>query len=49
MALHTPLTVTERHRHGYDVFPDAERTIPFGSGATCFYNYGDLMILETGR
>ena len=44
MTLHTPLTVTELHRHGYDVFPDAGRTQPFGSGATCFYNYGDLMI-----
>jgi len=44
MTLHTPLTVTERHRHGYDVFPDSGRTQPFGSGATCFYNYGDLMI-----
>lgn len=44
MTLHTPLTVIERHRHGYDVFPDSNRTQPFGSGATCFYNYGDLMI-----
>ena len=44
MTLHTPLTVTERHRHGYDVFPDADRTQPFGSGATCFYNYLDLTI-----
>jgi len=44
MAIHTPLTVVERHRHGYDVFPDANRTQPFGSGATCFYNYVDLMI-----
>jgi len=44
MTLHTPLTVVERHRHGYDVFPDSNRTQPFGSGATCFYNYGDLMI-----
>ena len=44
MVIHTPLTVVERHRHGYDVFPDADRTQPFGSGATCFYNYGDLMI-----
>jgi len=44
MTLHTPLTVTERHRHSYDVFPDSGRTQPFGSGATCFYNYGDLMI-----
>lgn len=44
MALHTPLTVTERHRHGYDVFPDSNRTQPFGSGATCFYPHGDLML-----
>ncbi len=44
MALHTPLTVTERHRHSYDVFPDAGRTQPFGSGATCAWNYLDLQI-----
>ena len=44
LTLHTPLTITERHRHSYDVFPDANRTQPFGSGATCFYNYGDLAI-----
>lgn len=44
MTVHTPLTVVERHRHGYDVFPDSNRTQPFGSGATCFYPYGDLMI-----
>jgi vancomycin resistance protein VanW len=44
MTLHTPLTVTERHHHGYDVFPDSNRTQPFGSGATCFYPYVDLMI-----
>lgn len=44
MTLHTPLEVTERHRHSYDVFPDSNRTQPFGSGATCFYPYGDLMI-----
>ena len=44
ITLHTPLTVVERHRHGYDVFPDANRTQPFGSGATCFYPHGDLMI-----
>lgn len=47
LTLHTPLTVTERHRHGYDVFPDANRTQPFGSGATCYYPYGDLMIKNT--
>ena len=44
MTLHTPLDVIERHRHGYDVFPDSNRTQPFGSGATCYYPYGDLMI-----
>lgn len=44
MTLHTPLTVTERHRHSYDVFPDSNRTQPFGSGATCAYNYLDLQI-----
>lgn len=44
MTLHTPLCVIERHRHGYDVFPDSNRTQPFGSGATCFYPHGDLMI-----
>ena len=47
MALHTELTITERHRHGYDVFADAGRTQPFASGATCFYNYGDLMIANS--
>ena len=44
LTLHTPLTVTERHRHSYDAFPDTNRSQPFGSGATCFYNYGDLAI-----
>lgn len=44
MALHTPLTIVERYRHSYDVFPDSNRILPFGSGATCVYNYRDLMI-----
>lgn len=44
MTLHTPLQIIERHRHSYDVFPDAGRTQPFGSGATCAYNYLDLQI-----
>lgn len=44
MTLHTPLTVIERHRHSYDVFPDSNRTQPFGSGATCVYNYIDIQI-----
>ncbi len=44
ITIHTELTVTERWRHGFDVFPDAGRTQPFGSGATCSYNYVDLQI-----
>ncbi|MBI3133612.1 MAG: VanW family protein [Bacteroidetes bacterium] len=44
MALHSPLTVTKRWRHSYDVFPDSNRTLPFGSGATLSYNYIDLQL-----
>ena len=44
MTLHTPLTVVERYRHSHDVFPDANRTQPFGSGATRAYPHRDLMI-----
>jgi len=44
MTLHTALTVTERYRHSHDIFPDVNRTQPFGSGATCVYNYMDLQI-----
>lgn len=44
MTLHTPLTVVERYRHSHDVFPDANRTQPFGSGATCAYPHRDLVI-----
>jgi vancomycin resistance protein VanW len=47
MTLHTPLTITERYRHSYDVFPDSGRNQPFGSGATCYYNYLDLQITNT--
>lgn len=44
MTLHTPLTVIERNRHSYDVFPDCNRNQPFGSGATCSYPNIDLQI-----
>jgi vancomycin resistance protein VanW len=44
MTLHTPLTVAERWRHSYDVFPDQGRTQPFGSGATCAWPALDLQI-----
>lgn len=41
LCLHSPLTVTERHHHSFDPFPDQGRVVPFGSGATIFYNYVD--------
>lgn len=44
MTLHTPLVVTERWRHSFDVFPDANRSQPFGSGATCAYPSLDVQI-----
>ncbi len=44
MTLHSALTIGERWRHNYDVFPDADRTQPFGSGATVVYNYVDLQV-----
>jgi vancomycin resistance protein VanW len=44
MALHTPLEVVERHHHSFDPFPDVGRVLPFGSGASVFYNYGDLRL-----
>jgi vancomycin resistance protein VanW len=42
MALHTPLEIKERHHHSFDPFPDEHRVLPFGSGASVFYNYVDL-------
>ncbi len=47
MFLHTSLTVSERWRHSYDVFPDINRTLPFGSGATLSYNYIDLRAVNS--
>lgn len=44
MTIHSPLTIVERWRHSFDVFPDVNRVIPFGCGATISYNYIDLQI-----
>ncbi len=41
LVIHSDLTVTERHHHSFDPFPDDGRVLPFGSGATVFYNYRD--------
>ncbi len=42
LALNAGLLIVERHRHGLDLFPDSDRKVPFGCGATVFYNYRDL-------
>lgn len=42
MILHSPLEITEHHHHdGYDLFPDYNRQIPFGTGTSVLYNYLD--------
>lgn len=47
LFLHSPLTITERHHHSLDVFPDSGRVLPFGSGATIMYNFVDLQVKNT--
>jgi vancomycin resistance protein VanW len=44
IALHLGFRILERHRHSFDLFPDSNRTLPFGCGATVFYNYVDLRV-----
>jgi len=47
---HSPLTIVERYRHGFDVFPDMNRNVPFGAGATLSYNHIDLQVRnDTGQ
>lgn len=42
LALYAGMEIVERHRHGLDLFPDHGRTVPFGCGATVFFNRADL-------
>lgn len=44
LALHSPLSISERHHHSFDPFPDEGRVLPFASGATVFYNYLDFQL-----
>ncbi|MCL2487677.1 MAG: VanW family protein [Oscillospiraceae bacterium] len=44
LCLHSPLTISEHHHHSFDPFPDDGRVVPFGSGASVFYNYYDLQL-----
>lgn len=49
MALHSPLEVIEHHHHSLDIFPDSGRVLPFGSGASVYYNYLDLQFQNTTK
>lgn len=49
LVIHSPLTVTERRHHSFDPFPDDGRVLPFGSGATVFYNYIDFQFTNTTK
>lgn len=42
LAVAVNAEVIERHRHSLDLFPDTGRDVPFGFGATVFYNYVDF-------
>lgn len=42
LALIGAMNIVERHRHTLDLFPDSDRRVPFGCGATVFYNWADL-------
>lgn len=44
LALHSPLTIKERHHHSIDPFPDDGRVLPWASGAAVFYNYVDFQL-----
>jgi len=46
LVIHSPLIVTERYHHSFDPFPDDRRVLPFGSGATVFYNYIDYQFMN---
>lgn len=47
LALLSGLEIVERHRHSRDLYPDNGRTVPFGCGATVFYNRSDLRFRNT--
>jgi len=49
VALHLGCSASERHRHSFDCFPDSYRTVPFGAGATVYYNYVDLRFRNDGK
>lgn len=42
LVLHSDLNISEHHHHdGFDLFPDCDRKVPFGTGTSILYNYLD--------
>lgn len=42
LILHSPVEIVEHHHHDkYDLFPDCNRKVPFGTGTSILYNYQD--------
>lgn len=47
MVLHSPLEIIEHHHHDqFDLFPDYNRVIPFGTGTSILYNYLDYRFIN---
>lgn len=46
LCLNSPLTVTERHPHSANLYPDEAGSAPFGSDATILYNYKDYQFIN---
>jgi len=45
LALHSSLTVIERHEHDWvDLYPAFGQQVPFGTGTSTLYNYRDLRL-----
>lgn len=42
VALKGGMKIIERHRHSLDLYPDNNRQVPFGLGATVAFNYANL-------
>ena len=42
--LHTDLEIIYIYRHGFDLFPDYSRVIPFGTGATLVVGFKDIKV-----
>ncbi len=48
MILHSDMEIIEHHHHDrYDLFPDYNRKVPFGTGTSIVYNYLDYRFKNT--